>query len=437
MRFALGWVALALTGAGPAPQSAQNRVQIEYTVRFVEAEGLAWREAVCTHLRPVTRQGAATVWTAPRDVTNRLLEEVRKNPAARVRNAPKVTSESGAAVHIFSRANRHLVTQVAWHGDDRVAEVAPEDVRTGWVTTMVGRKLDQGILVQVVLEDTAIRAVHQVKCAKSAGRWPAAESGAARVASLCNTDCESVPRCSEAASDAAGLAIDVPEIGKQEIAGEWLISRDEFLVVSLGVYTAAGENGKAVVRDRLAIIGAAEVQNDGAMQRAIRTARPATGATNPILPPAPFIYAAPAPAAPGANAPKIPMPMPSVPSRTMPQGIGADGKPAELPPLPEDAAEAAASAEPMASPQKKKAQQPARPTKDAATDKAALLPPKGTSALAIPGLAWPMNPASPAKLQFLLPLRPFSFKLPWNQRLEIEIFGRLVPDTEAAGKASD
>ena len=55
------------------------------------------------------------------------------------------------------------MTQVAWNGDESAPQGTPEDVRVGWHTTMVGRKLDQGILVKMVFEDTEIRGVHQVR----------------------------------------------------------------------------------------------------------------------------------------------------------------------------------------------------------------------------------------------------------------------------------
>ena len=41
-------------------------------------------------------------------------------------------------------------------------------------------------------------------------------------------------------------------------------------------------------------------------------------------------------------------------------------------------------------------------------------------------------PGASVGFQFLLPLKPLSLRLPFNQRLEIEIFGRVVPDTRAA-----
>jgi hypothetical protein len=35
-------------------------------------------------------------------------------------------------------------------------------------------------------------------------------------------------------------------------------------------------------------------------------------------------------------------------------------------------------------------------------------------------------------LQFMLPLKPFELKLPFNQKLELELIGRVVADPEAA-----
>ncbi len=61
MGVALGWVAFALAGVAAAPHPGRQTEQITYTVRYVEAEGLGWRGAVFTRLKPVSRQGAATV----------------------------------------------------------------------------------------------------------------------------------------------------------------------------------------------------------------------------------------------------------------------------------------------------------------------------------------------------------------------------------------
>ncbi len=123
------------------------------------------------------------------------------------------------------------------------------------------------------------------------------------------------------------------------------------------------------------------------------------------------------------------MPVPVVPSRTIPQGVHGDGTISNLPTLPDEAEQSTSeSGEPMASPQTKKRQQ-AKPATDSGATKASFAPAK-VAPLSISSLFLPSVQSSPASLQFLLPIKPFSFKLPFKQRLEIEIFGRLVPDTE-------
>ena len=40
-------------------------------------------------------------------------------------------------------------------------------------------------------------------------------------------------------------------------------------------------------------------------------------------------------------------------------------------------------------------------------------------------------------LQFMMPLRPLALKLPFNQKLELELIGRVVADSDGADSASD
>jgi hypothetical protein len=681
MGVALGWIAMALAGMADAPRAERSPTEIGYTVRFVETEGLGWREAVFARLTPVTRQGAATVWTAPRSVRQRLIEHALKEPAAHVLQAPRVTGQTGAPVHVSVRANRQLVTQVAWDGEDRAATGKPETVRTGSVATMAGRKLDQGILVQLVLEDTAIRAVHRVSLGRSAEpksapmtRKAAYQAGACSEAPACcqaatcqkasapapasaagycltpreisspwemnilalaaspsltgifpsgamgpsctgagqcpgpatavvpneppilsqdqmaglptpfnpyasapiapaavpwyrlppmrhwgpqgtiaeirvwgnatipiekvkqkllsrvgqplddqkitadfktlkatkwfsdvqvfaqnapskngelilsfglwqspartdttvklagGADCAESSACcpgnaaekaslsvmatssspspcgkcaiAQAHSDcaspasapcspstnpdaAAPVAIEVPEIGSQEIAGEWLIPKDGILLVSFGPYTVAGRDGKAVVRERLAIVEAEEAVDRPASPHATRSGIPR---------PVPRLPIDDADAAPQPIA-KLPMPVPALPSRTIPQGVHADGSLAELPPLPPDEAEEAPSesSEPRSSPQGKKPRQPeSAPTPAPATD--SRMNKVGYSVPSFPAIPSLFMPAPAVGLQFLIPLKPLSIRLPLNRRLEIEVYGRVVPNPEPARK---
>ena len=378
---------------------------------MTDAQGLGWREAVFTRLKPVTRQGAATIWTAPRDVTVQLLEQVRKSPSGGILEFPKVTSLSGEPVHVTNRANLKLVTQAGWDGADCAPAEASEKVRSGCHATMVGRKLDQGILVKLVFEDTEVRAVHRLKL-----DGHRLEPG-----------CDEVAACGRSGQgdkddSVRKVAIDIPEIGNQEVAGEWLIPHGDALLVSFGVYTVVDAKGKAVVKERLAIIEADEIADASAMQRASELAAPIPGVAGGLIQP-PFL---PAPIA------KIPMPTPPAPSRSFPQGYHSDGTPAVLPPLPADESDSdwtsSDSSEPLPSPQTKKPQlQKPAPAVDSAANKAAFTLPKAATVF-LPSIFMPTRSVG---FQFLLPIKPLSLRLPFNQRLEVEIFGKIVPDGES------
>ena len=142
------------------------------------------------------------------------------------------------------------------------------------------------------------------------------------------------------------VSVDVPEIGSQEVAGEWLIPNGECLLVSFGAYTVADKDGKAVVKERLAIVDA-EGTSVGVD---LPIAGPGVVVPPPALSSSPArCRSSPRPCLSSSTrtlqrkrsqddlpVPKVAMPVPAVPSRSFPQGIHADGKPADLPELPED-----------------------------------------------------------------------------------------------------
>jgi hypothetical protein len=198
--------------------------------------------------------------------------------------------------------------------------------------------------------------------------------------------------------------------------------------VSFGPHTAADQDGKAVVRERLAIIEAEAVPG-GAIPAAIRTLTPLP-VPHPVVQDA---AASPQPLPPPVA--KVPMPVPSLPARSIPQGVHADGTPAGLPPLPPDEhdepATSTESSEPRPSPQLKKHQQ-AKPASDQGANKVEYTAPKLP---ALPSLFIPTPSA--AGLQFLVPITPFSLKLPFQRKLEIELYGRIVPDVDAKGKPAE
>ena len=118
MGFALGWIAFALAGVGAAPHSERDVAPIAYTVRVVEAEGVGWREAVFTRLKPVTRQGAATVWTLP--MTRRIVfwRRYSRTPLPGSFKPRASLSFPGVPATVSSRHNQQMVTQAAWNGDE-------------------------------------------------------------------------------------------------------------------------------------------------------------------------------------------------------------------------------------------------------------------------------------------------------------------------------
>lgn len=512
MGIALGWVALLVAGVVGAPPAEKDTAQISYTVRMVEANGVGWRGAVLPHLKPVTRQGAATVWTLPKSASKTLIETLTANHSGPVVQGPRVNAASGFPVTIQVRANRKFITQVAWNPNDSATKGDLEDIRVGWHTTMVGRKLDQGILVKMVFEDTEIRAVHKVKVdafrqvdAKHAGdkdcencqakgkiaqAYAHAFEGSpfdptagvkddakkSRMMHLMvraniahangdSTLCEALTKeALEANPDELAacdsnnqVALEFPEVASEEILGEWLIPKGECLLVSFGPHTVADKDGKATVQERLAFVEAAEmtgVMADAAAPyivtpsaSSVISPSPMPAPYGPVTAPAPMpglpviIERAPFPsrAYPPAlrKLPGMEMPTPPAPSRSFPEGIHSDGSKAKLPELPDDEMEddesaESESAEPRPSPQSKKPAKPAAaptpapaPASDTAATKASFTQPK-SSTVFLPSV---FLPGASVGFQFLLPIKPLSLRLPFNQRLEIEIFGRVVPDS--------
>lgn len=339
MNITLGLFALSMLGAeGPGPQETYP---IAYEVRFLKMNGLEWRGTFYSHLQPVATQGGTTVWTSDRETTRKLAET-----DSRVTKAPRVNAMPRSPVTIVDRASRKVasgVTRLADGPFDHATRVAYtpnyQVLSEGSMITMSGRKLDQGILACVVIDETRVAAVHHVTLTETVG----------------------AKGCCEAACDKIAPRLDVPEIAHASVEGEWLIPNGGALVVSLGAHTAADETGKAVVSERLVVIEARLVGDD--------TSNQANLTHESSLDPRPHAKPAAAPGVP------MPMPMPAMPSRSMPQARAADGSPMPLPPLPE-APPAPSSlpgtSEPCASPQMPHPKaEPA--TQDAASTQAGLI----------------------------------------------------------------
>ena len=124
----------------------------------------------------------------------------------------------------------------------------------------------------------------------------------------------------------ATASFDVPEIDNREVLGEWLIPRGDALLVSFGAFTVADKDGKAIVKERLALIEAVDAHHPhpGSVRPKGRDAVSST----PIPPPVPLGTSSVLPNI--QELPKIALPTPVMPSRSIPQGVHADGTPARI-----------------------------------------------------------------------------------------------------------
>ena len=346
MRIALGLLAFSLIGAGGQSETGSPSQVLTFQVRVVETEGVNWRASVYPDMRAVTRQGGATVWTASGDVLRRL-EKTLRDGVSKVVVAPKVTVRAGQPAHVSTRSDLSFVADFDRLADgpvnhaSYVAYVAKvEKARAGFAATVQGRKLDQGVLAQIVLDDTRITSVHPVVL----------------------TEVSEPSKQRTGAKAWKGEAkIEVPELSRCEVAGEWLIPNDGALVMSLGVFTVADKQGKAVVRERLAIVEAESRALPASTVTALRRAmldRPAAvelarfaGGTSVPAPMSPVDLALPMPF---KLETAVPLPSPFVPTRSLPQALNAEGQPVALPPLPAENAPPTAfpgSSDPCATPQ--------------------------------------------------------------------------------------
>jgi hypothetical protein len=337
MRLVVGLLAASFLGA-EAP-AGRDDASIAYNVVILEMNGLGWRSTFYSELQPVARRGVATVWTARADAAERLAAA-----ADTTLTAPKVTALPGVRATVYQQKSRPMVVEMTRVADGPVNHASlvgfspkVENATEGYSVAVTGRKLDQGVLAQVSIEDRQITAVHTIALTeeREAKRGRDRKKG-----------------------DRIGVKVQVPEYAQAQAAGEWLIPNEGVLLVSLGAHTVADAKGKAVVRERVALVSARAVEGKPAELTA--TPRlPSFDVSFPILKPD-FPWAntqlATARARALANAPAIPMPAPAVPSRSLPLGVSVNGVPVPLPPLPVEHTPPTAlpdSSEPCATPQSK------------------------------------------------------------------------------------
>jgi hypothetical protein len=349
MSMAASLFALALLGAdGPRPNGPGA---VTYELRFVEMRGLGWRSEAHEKLCPVARQGGATVWTAPREFLAIL--DASGNPTVA---APKVVTAQGRPTRIRNGTRRAYVADLKRVADGPVGHATalayqPDvgHVDEGVDIELCGRPIDQGMLTQVEIQETRLASLASYTLRESVQPRDASESSPIPLAA----------------------SVQVPEIVRTSVAGEWLIPKDGLLIVGLGVHTSADASGKAVPCERLAVIEARPVPQP------VATMPPSPDLFDDDLPPLPMpvpmaasalntgaavalTSATPAIATPGTPvecfvAPPAravaALPTPQPPDRVLPTPINHRGEVVPLPPMPEEEPIVEESAEPRPAPQ--------------------------------------------------------------------------------------
>jgi len=314
MAMASGLLALAVLGADGS--SVDCGGAIPFQVRVMTLDGLEWRTEAYAKLKPVARQGTSSIWTADRALAESLAASARSvtvTPKCSLGGDQSVTLRSP----VYYQAHWERVadgpinhaTKLAWRPET-------SKVEEGFRAQVACRKLDQGILARVQIEESHVNAIHKVLQAENF-KTP----NGMKVDFVPPGKGESVigfqviEQAANGKESALGCYVQVPEVSGARIEGEWLVPTDAVLVVTLGVDTVADDQGKAVVRERVAVIefgeGAPAVKEE---------AKPADRAE--VAPAVPPVLV-------GA------LPMPATPSRSYPEAFDPAGKLVDLPPLPE------------------------------------------------------------------------------------------------------
>ena len=163
MPYLMGLLAVDFLGQMPRPLPKPDAV-LTYHVKTLEMEGLEWRTSLYPDLQPVTRQACATVWTTSAKAATTLVEK-----SHRVTSKPVLSVVPGQTASISQAHTRKILTDVTRTADGPVNHASNvtfdetiSDAKEGFTLSLRGRKIDQGVLTTMVLNDKQVTAVHPV-----------------------------------------------------------------------------------------------------------------------------------------------------------------------------------------------------------------------------------------------------------------------------------
>jgi hypothetical protein len=280
----LAALCLALLGQGSSePASNSTTDTLGHRVRVVEMQGLAWRARLHPHLRPVARQGAATVWLLPENEASALDGEASHalyTPKPRTGREIPAESRTRLRVPYVAHLRRvadgpyGLATAVAFGPDvDYVEEGLDVDVRC--------QPEQGGARATVAIAETRLASIEKYDVQETVLPGPKARRGA-------------VP------TELKGQ-VQVPVLVEGKVEGTWSIPDGQQLVIGLGVHEMKRADGSRVLSERVAVIDPDDAP-------APTTAATARRATRIISGPPAYDPSARRVAAPQAKQPAAPPP---------------------------------------------------------------------------------------------------------------------------------
>ena len=253
MSLTTSLVALALWGAGPAQPAVAVDFDIACEVQMMTVEGLDWRNSAYSQLKPAARQGSATIWTADRS-----LKPILERRGVKSTKAPKVTTTADAVATVNSDQTQNYISHIERVSDGPInggttVAYQPEvgTMREGFNAIYSGRRIQQGVLARVKLTESHVGSLHTIKLTeqlKGAAPEPVSLDTPFGVVG------EVEKRLIGPTVTTLATTVQIPEVFQSEVAGEWFVPKDGFLLISMGVNTVADAHGKAVVQERLAIL---------------------------------------------------------------------------------------------------------------------------------------------------------------------------------------
>lgn len=341
-------IPLLLVGPVAAPVSGEVPAgMISFEVRQIDCEAISWREAYQTRLHFGGHRAGCSAWVAELETLTEMSRQFTSAPLAEVVDAPAVVASFGMPAIIGTCSTRHFVVHAelpestpATPGESPGPRPVIVPVDDGSQLRLVGLPQPEGMLLKVEVMDTRVVAVHEVETTATIGK-----------------------------EDQANFRVQIPEVTHREMGGEWLLPSAHGLVLSLGVKSDNSGDGQPQLRERLLLISmrtaedSAEVSPDPGVrqvtQESVSAGPPGMAPTPTQVAQAPHSSTADAlrvtiqpgqvpsalaatpwgllPIVPveivTANAVEVarpgnpePMPLPALPSRTLPPAIGTDGQ---------------------------------------------------------------------------------------------------------------